>query len=240
VALLQKVTDLLDSNPYVVVIALDFSKAFDTVRHSCLMEKLAQLHIPDNIYNWLTNFFNGHSHCTRSEGQTSDLIEINASIIQGSAIGPASYVVQAADLRTVRADNYLIKYADDTYVIIPACNVDSRQLEMDHIGEWAERNNLVLNRSKSAEIVFTDSRKRRSVVPPSPLPDIARVQSLKVLGVTISSSLSLSEHVNSVISSCACSQYAIKVLRAHGLCDTASQEVYESVVVDKLLYASPA
>jgi len=72
----------------------------------------------------------------------------------------------------------------------------------------------------------------------SPLPDIARVQSLKVLGVTISSSLSLSEHVNSVISSCACSQYAIKVLRAHGLCDTASQEVYKSFVVGKLLYAS--
>jgi len=89
VALLQKVpvTNPLDSNPYVVVIALDFSKAFDTVRHSCLMEKLAQLHIPDNIYNWLTNFFNGHSHCTRCEGQTSDLIEINASI-QGSVIGP--------------------------------------------------------------------------------------------------------------------------------------------------------
>ena len=74
----------------------------------------------------------------------------------------------------------------------------------------------------------------------SPLPDIARVQSLKVLGVTISSSLSLSEHVNSVISSCACSQYATKVLRAHDLCDTASQEVYKSVVVGKLLYASPA
>jgi len=46
--------------------------------------------------------------------------------------------------------------------------------------------------------------------------------------------------VNSVISLCACSQYAIKVLRAHGLCDTASQEVYKSVVVGKLLYASPA
>jgi len=125
--------------------------------------------------------------------------------------------VQAAYLRTARADNYLIKYADDTYVIIPACNVDSRQLEMHHIGEWAERNNLVLNRSKPAEIVFTDSRKKLSVVPPSPFPDTARVQSLKVFGVTISSSLSLSEHVNSVISSCACSQYAIKVLRAHGL-----------------------
>ena len=56
-ALLQKVTDLLDSNPYVVVIALDFSKAFDTVRHSCLMEQLAQLHLPDNIIQLADNFF---------------------------------------------------------------------------------------------------------------------------------------------------------------------------------------
>jgi len=86
---------------------------------------------------------------------------------------------------------------------------------MDHISAWAETKNSVLNWSKSAEIVFTDSKKKRSVVLPPPLPDIARVhQSLKVLGVTVSSSFSLSEHVNTVISSCARSQYAIKVLRA--------------------------
>ena len=72
-------------------------------------------------------FFRGHSHCTLYEGRTSDLIEINVSIIQGSAIGPASYVVQAADLRTVKASNHLLMYADDTYLIIPACNVNSRQ-----------------------------------------------------------------------------------------------------------------
>jgi len=89
IALLQKITNLLDSNAYVSVVALDYRKAFDTVRHSCLMEKLVQMDLPDNIYNWLTNFFCGHSHCTRHESRTSDLIEINASIIQGSAIGPA-------------------------------------------------------------------------------------------------------------------------------------------------------
>jgi len=72
----QKVTNPLDSNPYVVVIALDFSKAFDTVRHSCLMEKLAQLHLPDNI-QLADNIFSMVTHCTRCEGQTSDLIEIN-------------------------------------------------------------------------------------------------------------------------------------------------------------------
>jgi len=108
---------------------------------------------------------------------------------------------------------------------------------MDHyiIAEWSKRNNLALNWSKSAEIVFSDSRKRRSEEPP--LPGIARVKSLKVLGVTISNKLSVSEHVNNIISSCARSLYAIKVLRANVLCVTALQQVCKSVVVAKL-YAS--
>jgi len=64
ISLLHSITNLLISNPYVLVISLDFSKAFDTVRHCTLLEKLAQLDIPDNAYNWLVDFFGGHSHCT--------------------------------------------------------------------------------------------------------------------------------------------------------------------------------
>ena len=103
----------------------------------------------------------------------------------------ASYVVHAADLQTVRAGNSLIKYDDDTYLIIPACNIDSRQQEMDHIAEWSKRNNLALNWSKIVEIVFSDSRKKHSEEPPPPMLGIARVKSLKVLGVTISNKLSV-------------------------------------------------
>ena len=52
----------------------------------------------------------------------SSLISISASILQGSAIGPACYVVNASDLHAVTDGNKLCKYADDTY--IPAVNVD--------------------------------------------------------------------------------------------------------------------
>jgi len=45
---LHRVTEALETNQYVVVLALDFSKAFDTVRHCSLMEKVAQLDLPDN------------------------------------------------------------------------------------------------------------------------------------------------------------------------------------------------
>jgi len=100
-----------------VVIALDFTKAFDTVRHSTLLYKLASMNIPDHVYNWLVDFYAGRSHNTRFSGISSETLNISASIIQGSAIGPASYVVNAA---VVTAGNLIVKYADDTHIVIPA------------------------------------------------------------------------------------------------------------------------
>jgi len=49
VYILHAVTQLLSNNRYVIVIALDFTKAFDTVRHKTLLRKLAQLNIPDSV-----------------------------------------------------------------------------------------------------------------------------------------------------------------------------------------------
>ena len=82
IALLHTVINLLSTEPYVIVISLDFSKAFDSVRYSRLLHKFAQLDLPDHIYSWLANFFYNHSHCTVFQDQQSSL-NISASIIQG-------------------------------------------------------------------------------------------------------------------------------------------------------------
>ena len=47
---------LIQSNPFVIVISLDFSKAFDTVRHSTMLAKMAELELPVPVYNWLVDF----------------------------------------------------------------------------------------------------------------------------------------------------------------------------------------
>jgi len=52
--------------------------------------------------------------------------EISAGIIQGSAIGPASFVVNSGDLKAITHRNGMCKYADDTYLIIPSANEGSR------------------------------------------------------------------------------------------------------------------
>lgn len=43
---------------------------------------------------------------------------INASIIQVSGVGPPSYVVVGSDLHPLNAANILLKYADDTYLLV--------------------------------------------------------------------------------------------------------------------------
>jgi len=53
---------MLASNPYIIVISLDFSKAFDTVQQSTMLHKLDQLDISNNVYDWFVDYFSGHSH----------------------------------------------------------------------------------------------------------------------------------------------------------------------------------
>jgi len=98
---------MLANSHYVRLVTLDFSRAFDTVRHSSLFHKLATMSLPDEAYNWIRNFYDHRSHCTRF-GELSDILSIFASVIQGTALGPASYVVNTGDLRPVTIGNEII------------------------------------------------------------------------------------------------------------------------------------
>jgi len=61
-----------------------------------------------------------------------------------------------------------------------------------------------------------------------------------MLGVTITNHLSISEHVSGVITKCAQSLHALKILPSHGMCDDALNVIYKAVVIAKVLYAIPA
>jgi len=125
IALLHTVCSELSTNSYVQGFALDFSKAFDTVRRAMLMENMMQLLTSDQVYNWIKDFFHGHFHCTKFAGSISELADILACVIQSSAIGPAAYLVTAADLHPMHDTNKILKFADDTYVIVPATNTNT-------------------------------------------------------------------------------------------------------------------
>jgi len=62
--------------------------------------------------------------------------ETSAGIIQGSAIGPASFVVNSGELKAITPGNCMCKYADNTYLIIPSANEDSRTAELANVESW--------------------------------------------------------------------------------------------------------
>ena len=105
---------------------------------------------------------------------------------------------------------------------------------------WSRTNNLTLNRTKTVEIVLTDKRCRQKISLPPVLPDIERVTSLKIVGVTFTDRLLMSEHVQATINACASLLYALRVLRAHGMPESALQTVYQATVMAKVLYATSA
>jgi len=239
ITLLHTVSTMLTTQPFVRVFAIDFSKAFDTVRHAVLMDKMAVIAIPDAVYNWINNFFSGHSHCTKYDGITSKLAEILASIIQGSAIGPASFVITASDLQPMHKGNVLVKFADDTYVIVPAANSDTSASELNHVQTWAEENNLKLNCSKSKEIIFTGRGTRiKPVIIPPPCLNICQVRNITALGVVLNDKLTAADHVSFLMVSCSSSLYALRVLRDHGIPVNSLQDVYRATVLAKITYCA--
>ena len=70
---------------------------------------------------------------TKYAGIVSAVVSIYASVIQGSAIGPTSYIVTAADLHPVFAAHRIVKFADDTYLVVPGKNSHLCEVEIDHL-----------------------------------------------------------------------------------------------------------
>src|SRR6218665_1435189 len=68
--------------------------------------------------------------------------------------------------------------------------------ELDHISVWAATNNLKLNATKSRELIL---HRRRGLVPPASIPDVERVSTMKVLGVTLRDDLNASTHITGVL-----------------------------------------
>ena len=175
---------------------------------------------------------------TKFEQTLSSVLCINTSIILGSVIGPTAYIINASDLKAHVSSNYLDKYADDTYLIVPASNSCTIPTELDIVSAWATANDLSLNVTKSCEMIVR--RPRMAVndpaMPPA-RPGLKRVSELNILGVHISDRLQFTPHVNHITIMAVQSTYALRVLGVHGLHSPNLWEVSRATAVAKLTYA---
>ena len=236
IAIFSTIVDMLKDNQYVTLISFDYSKAFDTLAHYPLANKLLNLNIDPCIFNWITDYLGNRKHVTKFNSAVSNLAEITASIVQGSVLGPTLFNINSMDLAPLSPLNRYFKYADDGQLLVPGTNSATIQSEIMHHQQWAASCNLKLNINKTKEIVFC----RRRVNPPPPLPNIERVQSIKILGVIVDNKLRFDSHFENKITECSQTLFALRTLKAHGLNATLLSQVFNSITTSKLFYAIPS
>jgi len=64
---------------------------------------------------------------------------------------PSMYAIHAGDLRPITDGSHMVKYADDTHLVVPEVNSASCEDELKHIDKWAT-GNLRLNQAKTVKI----------------------------------------------------------------------------------------
>lgn len=89
----NEVTADLDSGHPVDLILFDFSKAFDVVRHTILLEKLRLVGIQGRLIDWLEDFLVGRTMQVLVKGTTSKTTVVKSGVPQGSVLGPILFFV---------------------------------------------------------------------------------------------------------------------------------------------------
>ena len=231
------IVDLLKVNSHVFLISFDYSKAFDTLAHGPLVDKLSDLpDLPESSLNRIIDYLSNRKHIIHFQNEDSTPREINASIVQGSVLGPTLFNVNSCNLQPLSDLNAYFKYADDGYLVIPGGNFASIPLEIEHHSKWADNFNLKLNVSKTNEIVFTN----RNCPPVAPTPGVQRVETMKALGVIIDNKLKFQDHINYVTANCSQTFFALRTLKHHGLSPDILRSIFKSTIIPKLLYAAPS
>ena len=147
----------VDVGKYCGMVMLDLQKAFDTVNHHILLNKLRAIGFDSSSVNWVRSYLEGREQVVEVNGTLSSSLPVECGVPQGSILGPLLFLIYVNDMKSACNCN-LSLFADDAAVM--ASDKDKSQVEsvlsteLSNISVWLSDNKLSLHLGKTESILF--------------------------------------------------------------------------------------
>ena len=252
--LCDRIHRYLDEGKVPVTVFLDLSKAFDTLDHEILLNKLNYYGVHNVALNWFKSYLSDRQQYIEFNGTSSSILKIQTGVPQGSILGPLLFLIYMNDIHLVSDKFNSILYADDTTLDSPLCSFDimsdnkgynkaiitkSINSELKAITDWLAVNKLSLNVKKTKFMIFHYWQRDISTYIPEIIIDnipIERVRDFNFLGLTIDDHMTWKAHTHKI---------ANKISRSLGVINSLKNilpraillTLYNSLVLPHLQYS---
>ena len=202
--LVNQITEAFSQGKHTLGIFLDLSKAFDTVNHNILLEKLKAYGIQsENLKRFRSHLSNRKQFFLYDDFKTEVKI-VKCGVPQGSIIGPLLFLIFVNDLSNSTRVLDPVLFADDTNLFCSDNNIktlfETANQELSQINDWFLANKLSLNVEKTKYMLFYKCIDQENISLKLPLLQlnsniIERENSLKFLDVILHEHLTWKKHI---------------------------------------------
>ena len=157
----------LQNGMYTMELFLDLLKAFDTLEHKVLLDKMYRYGIRGNSLNWFKSYLENRKIRVKCQVASSGKLEysdyqvVNNGTPQGSCLGPLIFLIFTNDLHQHLNHCDSILFADDTTLYKTHRNLNYLkwciQDDMQTLADWFKANKLTLNLEKTICLLFQQS-----------------------------------------------------------------------------------
>jgi hypothetical protein len=156
---MDRLSNNINDGKKVSGVFLDITKAFDTVDHKILLNKLYNYGVRGVVNNWFRSYLDDRLQCVKVNGVISEMGKIKYGVPQGSVLGATLFLVYINDLCDASLNGKITSFADDTALSYIGDSWDEVSAKINNdllsIQWWFCKNNMVLSAEKTKFINFT-------------------------------------------------------------------------------------
>ena len=241
----------IERKNHVIGIFIDLSKAFDTIEHEKLLEKLSHYGIRGPAHDILKSYLSRRQQVTKFLREESDACFMEFGVPQGSVLGPLLFLIYINDIVASSSDGEFVLFADDTNIFVIGKTAGEAYKRanslLSDISDYMILNQLHINVAKSCYIHFRpDLSRAQQTCARANFYDrdqilylgdskLQKVQSTKFLGVVIDEQLSWEPHIDYLESKLNSCLVTIKRIKSY-IPRTEYLNIYNALFMSHLTY----